>query len=143
MGGVVALRRRGGTVHGLSFMVLVLLQAERGGSLRVVTVVVFVEVALVGEMGWFVLTPLSSKWLGTGFTLLVLTPVLSYLFAHVLAFEFQEGDLNNIWLIDFGCSRHMNGDRGWFSSPVPVVTRRNITFGDNGRGVCFQKVRLR
>jgi hypothetical protein len=44
----------------------------------VVTVVVFVEVALVGEMLWLVLTPLSSKWLGTGFTLLVLTPVLSH-----------------------------------------------------------------
>jgi hypothetical protein len=56
MGGVVALRRRGGTVHGLYFVVLVLLQAERGGSLRVVTVVVFVEVALVGKMVWFVLT---------------------------------------------------------------------------------------
>jgi hypothetical protein len=86
MGGVVALRRRGGMVHGLSFEVLVLLQAERVGSLRVVTVVVFVEVALVGEMVWFVLTPLSSKWLGTGFALLVLTPVLSRLFAHVLVF---------------------------------------------------------
>jgi hypothetical protein len=43
MGGVLALRRRGGTVHGLSFMVLVLLQVERVGSLMVVTVVVFVE----------------------------------------------------------------------------------------------------
>jgi hypothetical protein len=73
MGGVVALRSRGGTFHGLSFVVLVLNQAERGGSLRVVTVVVFVEVALVGEMLLFVLTPLSSKWLGTGFALLVLT----------------------------------------------------------------------
>jgi hypothetical protein len=72
-GGVGALRRRGGTVHGLSFVVLFLLQAERGGSLRVVTVVVFVEVALVGEIVWFVLTQLSSKWLSTGFTLLVLT----------------------------------------------------------------------
>jgi hypothetical protein len=61
MGGVVALRRRGGTVHELSFVVLALLQAERVGSLRVVTVVVFVEVALVGEMVWCVLTPLSSK----------------------------------------------------------------------------------
>jgi hypothetical protein len=84
MGGVVALRRRGGTVHGLFFVVLVLLQEERVGSLMVVTVVVFVEVALVGKMAWFVLTPLSSKWLSTGFTLLVLTPVLSRLFAHVL-----------------------------------------------------------
>jgi hypothetical protein len=134
MGGVVALRRRGGIVHELSFVVLVLLQAKRGGSLRVVTVVVFLEVALVGEMVWFVLTPLSSKWLGTGFTFLVLTPVLSRLFAHVLVFEFQVGDSKNIWLIDSGCSRHMTGDRGWFSSLVPVVTRRNITFGDNGRG---------
>jgi hypothetical protein len=143
MGGVVALRRRGGTVHELSFMVLVLLQAERVGSLMVVTVVVFVEVALGGKMAWFVLTPLSSKWLDTGFTLLVLNPVLSRLFAHVLIFEFQVGDLKNIWLIDSGCSRHMTGDKGWFSSLVSVVTRRYITFGDNGRGVCFQKVRLR
>jgi hypothetical protein len=42
--------------------------------------------------------------------------------------------LKNIWLIDFGCSRHMNGDNGWFSSLVQVVTRRYITFGDNGCG---------
>jgi hypothetical protein len=74
--------------------------------------VVFVEVALVGEMVWLVLTPLSSKWLGTSFTLLVLTPVLSRLFAHVFIFEFQVGDLKNIWLIDSGCSRHLTGDRG-------------------------------
>jgi hypothetical protein len=134
MGGVVALSWRGWTVHGLPFVVLVLLQLERDGSLIVVTVVVFVEVSLVGEMFWIVLTPLLSKWLGTGFTLLVLTPVLSRLFAHVLVFEFQVGDLKNIWLIDSGCSRHMTGDKGWFSSLVPVVTKRYITFGDNGRG---------
>jgi hypothetical protein len=88
MGGAVALRWRGGMVHGLPFVVLVLLRLERVGSLMVVTVVVFVEVVLVGKMVWFVLTPLSSKWLGTGFTLLVLTQVLSRLFAHVLVFEF-------------------------------------------------------
>jgi hypothetical protein len=34
LGGVVALRRRGGTVHELFFVVLVLLQTERGGSLK-------------------------------------------------------------------------------------------------------------
>jgi hypothetical protein len=73
IGGSIALRWRGGTVHGLSFVVLVLLRVERVGSLIVVTVVVFVEVALVVKMVWFVLTPLSSKWPGTGFTLLVLT----------------------------------------------------------------------
>jgi hypothetical protein len=58
IGGVVALRWRGGTIHGSPFVVLVLLQAERVGFL--------VEVALVGKMVWFVLTPLSSKWLDTG-----------------------------------------------------------------------------
>jgi hypothetical protein len=84
MGGVVALRWRGGTVHGLPSMVLVLLQLERDGSLIVVTMVVFVVVALVGKMFWIVLTPLLSK--------------------------------------------------GWFSSLVPVVTKRYITFGDNGSG---------
>jgi hypothetical protein len=61
-------------------------------------------------------------------------PVLSHLSTHVLIFEFQVGDLKNIWLIDSGCSRHMTGDKGWFSSLVPVVTERYITFGDIGRG---------
>jgi hypothetical protein len=134
MGGVVALSWRGGMVHGFPFMVLVLLQLERDGSLIVVTMVVFMEIGLVGKMVWIVLTPILSKWLDTGFILLVLTPVLSRLFAHVLVFEFQVGDLKNIWLIDSGCLRHMTGDKGWFSSLVPVVTRRYITFGDNGRG---------
>jgi hypothetical protein len=73
MGGFVALRWRGGTTHGLPFVILVLLQVERVGSLIVVTVVMLVEVALIGEMLWSVLTPLWSKWLDTGFTLLVLT----------------------------------------------------------------------
>jgi hypothetical protein len=116
-----------------------LLQVERVGSLVVVTVVVFVVVALVGKMVWVVLTPLLSKWLGTGFTLLVLTPVLSRLFAHVLVFEFQVVDLKNIWLIDSSCSRHMTGDKGWFSSLIPVVTKRYITFGDNGHGHVLSK----
>jgi hypothetical protein len=61
MRGSIALRLRGGTVHALSFVVLVLLQVERVGSLVMVTVVVFVEVALVGKMVWFVLTPLRAN----------------------------------------------------------------------------------
>jgi hypothetical protein len=139
MGGVVALRWIEGMVHGLPFVVLVLLQVERVGSLQVVTVVVFVEVALIGEMLWTVLTPLWSKWLVTDFTLLVLTLVLSCLFTHVLAFEFQVEDLRNVWLIDSGCLRHMTGDKGWFSSLVPVVSMTYITFGDNGRGRVLSK----
>jgi hypothetical protein len=85
-------------------------------------------------MFWIVLTPLWSKWLDTGFSLLVLTLVLSHLFTHVLAVEFQEGDLKNIWLIDSSCLRHMIVDKGWFSSLVPMGTKKYITFGDNGRG---------
>jgi hypothetical protein len=88
VGGVVALRWRGGTVHDPPFVAFVLLQLERVGSLIVAIVVAFVVVALTGVMIWFVLTPLWSKWLSTGFTLLVLTPVLSRLFTHMLAFEF-------------------------------------------------------
>jgi hypothetical protein len=55
------LRWRGGTVNSFPFVVFVLLLVERVGSLVVVTVVVFVEVALIGEMLWSVLTPLSRK----------------------------------------------------------------------------------
>jgi hypothetical protein len=73
MGGVVVLKWRGGIVHGLPFVVFVLLQLERVGSLIVVTMVVFVEIAFLGEMFWIVLTPLWSKWIDTGFNLLVLT----------------------------------------------------------------------
>jgi hypothetical protein len=50
MGGVVSLRRKGGTVHESSFVVLVLLQAVRVGFLGVITEVVFVVVVLVGRM---------------------------------------------------------------------------------------------
>jgi hypothetical protein len=50
VGGVVALRWRGGMVHGLSFVVFVLVQLERVGSLVLVTMVVFVVVALIGVM---------------------------------------------------------------------------------------------
>jgi hypothetical protein len=50
MGGVVALRRRGGTVHEPSFVVMVLLQTARVDFLGVVTEVVFVVVVLVGKM---------------------------------------------------------------------------------------------
>jgi hypothetical protein len=135
VGGVVVLRLRGGMVHGLPFVVFILLQLDMGGFL----VVVLVVVALIGLLIWFVLTPLWSKWLSTGFTLLVLTPVLSRLFTHVLAFEFQVEDLGNVWLIDSGCSRHMTRDKGWFSSLVPLVAKHTSSLGTMGEG--FQKVR--
>jgi hypothetical protein len=42
--------------------------------------------------------------------------------------------MEGFWLIDFGCSRHMIGDRRWFSSLIPVMTKEYITFRDNGKG---------
>jgi hypothetical protein len=82
VGGVVALRWRGGMVHDILFMAFILLLLDRVGSLVVVIAVVFVEVALIGEMLWLVLTPHWSKWLGTDSILLVQTLVMSHLFTH-------------------------------------------------------------
>jgi hypothetical protein len=42
--------------------------------------------------------------------------------------------MEGFWLIDSGCSQHMTGDRRWFSSLTPVMTKEYITFGDNGKG---------
>jgi hypothetical protein len=61
----------------------------------------------------------------------------------VLVLKFQVGDFKNIWLIDSGCSRHMTGDKGWFSSLVPVVTKRYITFGDNERGCVLSEAEIK
>jgi hypothetical protein len=48
--------------------------------------------------------------------------------------EEEVGGMEGIWLIDSGCSRHMTGDRRWFSSLTLVMTKEYITFGDNGQG---------
>jgi hypothetical protein len=42
--------------------------------------------------------------------------------------------MEGFWLIDSGCSRHMTGDRRWYSSLTPVMTKEYISFGDNGKG---------
>jgi hypothetical protein len=87
MGGVIALRWRGGTVHGLPFMVFVLLHLERIGSLIMVTMVVFIEVALIGDAldcANPTLEQMARHWFYSFGT----NPVLSCLFNHVLTFEF-------------------------------------------------------
>ncbi|XP_025808969.1 uncharacterized protein LOC112887092 isoform X3 [Panicum hallii] len=48
--------------------------------------------------------------------------------------EAEDGGLENMWLIDYGCSRHMTRDSRWFSSLTPVMTKEYITFGDNSHG---------
>jgi hypothetical protein len=42
--------------------------------------------------------------------------------------------MEGFWLIDFGFSPHMTGDRRWFSSLTLVMTKEYITFGNNGKG---------
>ncbi|WVZ81006.1 hypothetical protein U9M48_028433 [Paspalum notatum var. saurae] len=42
--------------------------------------------------------------------------------------------MEDVWIMDSGCSRHMTGHRKWFSSLNPVSIKEYITFGDNGQG---------
>ncbi|WVZ58417.1 hypothetical protein U9M48_008693 [Paspalum notatum var. saurae] len=42
--------------------------------------------------------------------------------------------MEDVWIMDSGCSRHMTGHRKWFSSLNPVSTKEYTTFGDNGQG---------
>lgn len=60
--------------------------------------------------------------------------MLSHLLILGLPLFEQVGGLENTWLIDSGCSRHMTGDHRWFSSLTPVMTKEYITFGDNSKG---------
>ncbi|KAL5216753.1 hypothetical protein ABZP36_008154 [Zizania latifolia] len=42
--------------------------------------------------------------------------------------------MEDIWIMDSGCSRHMTGHHRWFSSLTPTSSKDYITFGDNGQG---------
>ncbi|WVZ84795.1 hypothetical protein U9M48_031782 [Paspalum notatum var. saurae] len=42
--------------------------------------------------------------------------------------------MEDLWIMDSGCSMHMTGHHKWFSSLNPVSTKEYITFGDNGQG---------
>jgi hypothetical protein len=45
----------------------------------------------------------------------------------------QDGGLENTWLMDSDCSRHMAGSNKWFSSLDPVIGKEYITFMDKLR----------
>ncbi|WVZ81026.1 LOW QUALITY PROTEIN: hypothetical protein U9M48_028453 [Paspalum notatum var. saurae] len=42
--------------------------------------------------------------------------------------------MEDVWIMDSACSRHMTGHRKWFSSLNPMSTKEYITFRDNGQG---------
>jgi hypothetical protein len=40
----------------------------------------------------------------------------------------MDGGLEDTWLMDFGCSQHMTGNKKWFSSLTPLSHKEYVTF---------------
>jgi hypothetical protein len=43
----------------------------------------------------------------------------------------MDGGLEDTWLMDSGCSRHMTGSKKWFSSLIPLSHKKYVTFEDD------------
>ena len=48
-----------------------------------------------------------------------------------------------MWLIDFGCLRHMTRSSKWFSSLDPMSCKEYIIFGDNSKGKVVSRGTIR
>jgi hypothetical protein len=46
----------------------------------------------------------------------------------------MDGGLENKWLMDSSCSRHMTSDKKWFSSLTPLSHKEYVTSGDDKKG---------
>jgi hypothetical protein len=46
----------------------------------------------------------------------------------------MDGGLEDTWLMDSGCSRHMTGNKKWFSSLTLLSHKEYVTFGDDKKG---------
>jgi hypothetical protein len=46
----------------------------------------------------------------------------------------MDRELENMWLMDSSCSRHMTNDMKWFSSLIPLSHKEYVTFGDDKKG---------
>jgi hypothetical protein len=46
----------------------------------------------------------------------------------------MDGGLENKWLMDSDCSRHMTGDKKWFYNLTPLSQKEYVTFGDDKKG---------
>jgi hypothetical protein len=46
----------------------------------------------------------------------------------------MDGGLEDMWLMDSGCSRHMTGNKKCFSSLTPLSHKEYVTFGDDKKG---------
>jgi hypothetical protein len=46
----------------------------------------------------------------------------------------MDGGLENKWLMDSDFSRHMTGNKKWFSNLTPLSHKDYVTFGDDKKG---------
>jgi hypothetical protein len=46
----------------------------------------------------------------------------------------MDGGLEDMWLMNSGCSRHMTGNKKWFSSLTPLSHKEYVTFEDDKKG---------
>jgi hypothetical protein len=46
----------------------------------------------------------------------------------------MDGGLENKWLMDSGCTRHMTENKKWFSSLTPLSHKEYVSFGDDKNG---------
>jgi hypothetical protein len=46
----------------------------------------------------------------------------------------MDGGLENKWLMNFGCSRHMTRNKKWFFSLTPLSHKEYVTFRDDKKG---------
>jgi hypothetical protein len=46
----------------------------------------------------------------------------------------MDGGMENMWLMDSGWSRHLTGDKKWFSRLTPLSHNEYVTFGDDKKG---------
>jgi hypothetical protein len=48
--------------------------------------------------------------------------------------DVMDGGLEDTWLMDSDCSRHMTRNKKWFSSLTPLSRKEYVTFGDDKKG---------
>jgi hypothetical protein len=46
----------------------------------------------------------------------------------------MDGDLEDMWLMDSGCSRHLTKNKIWFANLTPLSHKEYVTFGDDKKG---------
>ena len=55
--------------------------------------------------------------------------MLRHLLTLCLTTDVQVGGLENRWIMDSGCSRHMTGNDKWFSSLTPMRSKETLCSG--------------